>query len=215
MSSKIYGPVEAAPAEPFAWPRVEGDIVAPSAAVDPADPQGRIAQLQRELDRRVQDARQSGIQEGLASAKAGAAVEIRAMGERVARTVAELAELRPLLRRQAEADLLKLALAIARRILHRELAVDPAAMRGLIQAALEKLQSQEIYRVRIHPAQEPLVRSMLEHNPQARRIEFQSDPTLDRGAAVFETARGNLDASVETQLREIEQGLADRLDRAS
>jgi flagellar biosynthesis/type III secretory pathway protein FliH len=87
-------------------------------------------------------------------------------------------------------------------------------MQGLIQAALEKLQSQEIYRVRIHPAQEPLLRSLLEHNLHARRVEFHCDPKLDRGAAVFEAARGNLDASVETQLAEIGQGLADRLERA-
>jgi flagellar biosynthesis/type III secretory pathway protein FliH len=38
-----------------------------------------------------------------------------------------------------------------------------------------------------------------------------ADKTLDRGAAIFETNRGNLDASAETQLLEIEQGLTDRL----
>jgi flagellar biosynthesis/type III secretory pathway protein FliH len=58
-----------------------------------------------------------------------------------------------------------------------------------------------------------LVRSMLEHSPQARSLQFQLDPALEHGAAVFETTRGNLDASVETQLREIGQGLTDRLDR--
>ncbi len=35
------------------------------------------------------------------------------------------------------------------------------------------------------------------------------------GAVVFETERGNLDASVESQLQEIERGLADRLRRQS
>jgi flagellar assembly protein FliH len=94
------------------------------------------------------------------------------------------------------------------------LAVDPEAMRGLIQAALEKLHSQEICRVRMHPSQEALMRSMLERSPHGRAVQFQADPALARGAAIFETSRGNLDASVETQLREIEQGLTDRLERA-
>jgi flagellar biosynthesis/type III secretory pathway protein FliH len=31
------------------------------------------------------------------------------------------------------------------------------------------------------------------------------------GTVIFETDRGNLDASVESQLREIERGLGDRL----
>jgi flagellar assembly protein FliH len=125
-----------------------------------------------------------------------------------------MVELRPRLRRQAESDLVKLSLAIARRILHRELSVDPEAMRGLIQAALEKLQSQEICRVRIHPSQEPLLRSMMQGRADARTMQVQTDPALDKGTAIFETSRGDLDASVEIQLREIEKGLTDRLERA-
>lgn len=214
MSSKIYARADGKPAEPLVWPRVDGEALFDAGAGDPANPQTRLAQLERETERRIQEGRQAGFQEGLAKAKAAAAGEMNALHERIGKTIAELAGLRPRLRLQAEADLLKLALAIARRILHRELAVDPQALHGLIQAALEKLRSEEICRVRIHPSQEPLFRSVLEHSPQARTVEFQADPTLDRGAAVFETTRGNLDASVETQLREIEQGLSDRLERA-
>ena len=214
MSSRIYARTEGKPAEPFAWPSADGSVPA-SIGGDPADPQARRALLERDVEWRVQEARKAGVQEGIASGKAAAAAEIKALNERVAKTVAELADFRPRLRRQAEADLLKLALAIARRIIHRELAVDAEAMRGLIQAALDKLQSQEIYRVRIHPSQEPVMRAMLAETLQGRKIEFHADPKLDRGAALFETTRGNLDASVETQLREIEQGLADRLERSS
>src|SRR5690242_9664892 len=214
MSSKIYTGADAEPAEKLVWPEVHGDAAIGAGGVESGDPQARRAEMQREAERRTQEARQAGFQDGLATAKAAAAAEIKTLSERLARTIADLAELRPRLRRQAEADLVKLALAIARRILHRELAVDPEAMRGLIQAALEKLQSQEICRVRIHPSQEAVVRSMLEGRPQANPVQLQPDPALDRGAVIFETTRGNLDASAETQLREIEQGLIDRLERA-
>jgi flagellar biosynthesis/type III secretory pathway protein FliH len=37
------------------------------------------------------------------------------------------------------------------------------------------------------------------------------DVAQSRGGAVFEISRGALDASVDTQLREIERGLADQL----
>jgi flagellar biosynthesis/type III secretory pathway protein FliH len=37
------------------------------------------------------------------------------------------------------------------------------------------------------------------------------DPSRQPGDVVFETERGNLDVSVDSQLREIERGLADRL----
>jgi flagellar assembly protein FliH len=213
MSSKIYARGEAQPVEPLVWPQAEGDLPLDSAGAERRD-QVRRTELQQEIERRVQEARTAGFQEGAASTRAAAAAEVKALQEKVGEAIAAMAELRPRLRRQAEADLVKLALAIARRILHRELAVDPEAMRGLIQAALEKLQSQEICRVRIHPSQEAVVRSILERSPQSRAVQLQADPSLDGGAAVFETVRGNLDASVETQLREIEQGLTDRLERA-
>jgi flagellar biosynthesis/type III secretory pathway protein FliH len=45
--------------------------------------------------------------------------------------------------RRAEADVVKLSIEIARRVLHRELAMDSSALGGLIRAALEKLQAQE------------------------------------------------------------------------
>jgi len=216
MSSKVYSHGDGRAAERMLWTRAGPDS---AGAADPGgdsaagDP--RRAQLEQETERRLQQARQEGFQQGLASARAEAASELQTLGKRVAETIAELAEIRPRLRRQAEADLVKLALAIARRILHRELAADPDALRGLVQAALDKLQAQEICRVRVNPSQEALLRSLLERHSQARGVEFLSDPALDRGAVVFETVRGNLDASVETQLREIEQGLADRLRRHS
>jgi flagellar biosynthesis/type III secretory pathway protein FliH len=42
-------------------------------------------------------------------------------------------------------------------------------------------------------------------------IEIASDASLKPGDVIFETAHGQLDASVSTQLREIERGLADRV----
>lgn len=211
MSSKIYPRGETRAAERLLWPRVGTD---PSSDSDD-DPATRVAVAEQAVERRVQEARQTGFQEGLTAARSELDAGVRQLEERVARTVAELAEMRPRLRRQAESDLVKLSIAIARRVLHRELVADPDALRGLVVAALERLRSQEICRVRAHPSLEPALRAALEHHPQAAAAEFRFDGSLDRGTVVFETAQGNLDASVETQLREIEQGLTDRLRRHS
>ena len=48
-----------------------------------------------------------------------------------------------------------------------------------------------------------------------RLVEVVADAAREPGSVVFETERGNLDASVESQLREIERGLADRMRRGS
>jgi flagellar biosynthesis/type III secretory pathway protein FliH len=102
MSSKIYTGATAGPAEPLVWPQVDGDAVLEGGS---GDTQGRRAEVEREAERRIQEARQAGYQDGLATAKTAAAAEIKGLSERVARTIVDLSELRPRLRRQAEADL--------------------------------------------------------------------------------------------------------------
>jgi flagellar biosynthesis/type III secretory pathway protein FliH len=42
-------------------------------------------------------------------------------------------------------------------------------------------------------------------------IEIAADASFKPGDVIFETPQGQLDASVSTQLREIERGLADRV----
>jgi len=130
-----------------------------------------------------------------------------------ARAIGELAQFRPRLRHEAEGDMIRLSLAIARRILRREMSVDPGAMHGLVLGALEKLQSQEITRVRVHPSQVAPVDACLREAVPGTRVEVIGDPAREAGSMVFETTHGNLDASIDCQLQEIERGLTDRLDR--
>ena len=81
--------------------------------------------------------------------------------------------------------------------------------------ALEKLQGQEISRVRVHPAHVALVTESLRRNTASAQVEVVADPSRALGTVIFETRHGNLDASVDSQLQEIERGLADRLRRQS
>ena len=163
-------------------------------------------------EQRVQEAHAAGMREGEAAGRSRAAAELKPVLDRMARTIEDLSQLRPKLRREAEADLIRLSIAIARRILRRELAVDPDAMHGLVLGALEKLQAQEISRVRVHPSHAALITQCLREMAAGSTPEVIPDPAREPGAIVFETHRGNLDASVESQLREIERGLADRLE---
>jgi flagellar assembly protein FliH len=175
----------------------------------------QIAQERQQCELRVAEARASALREGESAGRSRAAAEMQPVMERLARSIDEIAQLRPRLRREAEADMIRLSLAIARRILRREMSVDPGAMHGLVLGALEKLQSQEIHRVRVHPSRAAAVDACLRENVPGTSVEVVGDPSREPGTVVFETARGNLDASIDCQLQEIERGLADRLNRQS
>lgn len=192
------------PAAPAARP----SRVAAAPAADHAAAANK--ELEAQVQQQLQIAYESGVREGETNARQKLEGEVQRAVEQLAVAASELAASRADAIRQAEAGIVQLSLEIARRILHREISVDPAALGALVRAALEKLASQQVCRVRVHPDQEQMVRATLAELGRSADIEVVAEAGQARGA-VFETGSGFLDASVETQLREIERGLADRL----
>ncbi|HEY1496165.1 MAG TPA: FliH/SctL family protein [Candidatus Solibacter sp.] len=216
MSSKIIARDDNPEVAPVLWRRVLSAEAALSVASEtPHDEALRLAQLEQQSEQRARESYAAGLREGEAAARGRSAAEIQKTIERLSRSIDEIAGLRPRLRAEAEADLIRLSLAIARRVLRRELAIDPEALHGLVLGALEKLQGQEIARVRVHPSHASLISACLREKRDGAALEVVPDPTREIGDVIFETQRGNLDASVESQLQEIERGLADRLRKQS
>jgi flagellar assembly protein FliH len=211
MSSKILTTEEHSDVGPVPW-RCVLSAEAASAAINqpPIDDSRHIAELEQQSEKRARESYAAGLRDGETAARTRAAADLELVTARIAHSIDEIAALRPRLRAEAEADLVRLALAIARRVLRRELAIDPEALHGLVLAALEKLQGQEVARVRVHPSHAALVAGCLRQK-SASSVEVIPDPAREPGSVIFETQRGNLDASVESQLQEIERGLADRL----
>jgi len=183
------------------------------------EPQPRKEKVRAEVvpdsdrERIERDAYQRGFSEGKSVGKEQASAEVQPVLERLSRALAELSSLRPRLRREAEKDLVKLSIAVARRVLHRELTLDPMSIEGLIKVALDKLESRELSRVRVHPDQEAAIRTLLERFSNSQQVNVLADTSLHQGDVLLETTHGTVDASVDTQLREIERGFADRLQR--
>jgi len=171
----------------------------------------RIAQLERSIAEAEAAAYARGRREADAEAHQRFSGAMQNTAERLAQSVKQLADVRPRLCKEAEADLLRLALAIAQRILHRELNIDPTALEALVKLSLDRLGRQEQIRVRVHPPLADSVRAMLA-KLSARPIDVAPDSALEAGGIVFETARGQLDASIHSQLNEIERGLIDHLE---
>ena len=195
--------------EPIVWPAV-GETMPSAQGMRPTGPAEKaLHEPSKAGEPDLAAVRQAALREGEVAGRAQAQAEIRPVLEQLSRTAQELAALRPRLREQAEEDLIRLAVAIARRVVRRELTVDPQTIMGLVKAALEQLAAGEAARLRVHPEHEAIVRGFLADAGRGS-ITVAADGALARGSAIFETARGNLDASAETQLAEIERGLTDR-----
>lgn len=173
--------------------------------------QSRIVELERTAELRAQQARDGAFREGENAGRAQATAEIQSLLEKLAHSIREVTELRPKLRHEAETDLLTLALAIAKKVLHREVTADPEALCALIRVALEKVRMQEVVRVRLHPQHHAPIQQFLARIPGGGGLDLVPDARLTLGSILVETTRGEYDVSIDTQLREIEHGLADRL----
>ena len=101
----------------------------------------------------------------------------------------------------------------ARRVIYRELATDPEAILGLVKAAFGKVNSREARCLRVSPADAAVIQEYRTKLQIPPGFEITPDGSLTPGSVIFETTRGDLDASVETQLSEIDRGLTDTLKR--
>ncbi len=225
MSSKIYGPDGESNLQPLVWRRVGEATVAsgPPKAPLPENAaaalheapglRARINELEQQIPQLVQQARLAGMKEGEAAAAEKAARQVEAIAARGAQAIEELVGERRRMRRRLEEDLVHLAVAVARRVLHRELSVDPEALGGIVRAVLDRMDAREVHRIRLHPADVPFVEKHISEWQTPVQLRIEKDPSLERGAIVLDTARGSVDASVETQLREIDRGFTDLVRR--
>lgn len=200
------------PAESQSYPDSSLAVVHQPAPSDNAKTAALEQQLERfraESEKKIQDAAAAARREGEAAARESLAANVNSEITRLKQLTNQVLGSAPALRKQAESDLVRLAIAIARRILHRELAVDSEALLGLTKAALSKIDQREIHKIRTHPENVPLLERVLDQGRSRGRIEISGDGRLDRGALIIDTARGQLDASVETHLEEIERGFID------
>jgi flagellar assembly protein FliH len=167
-----------------------------------------------EIEQRIGTAHRQGLEEGLAAARKSLGGQVEAMQLKLARSMEEITGSRLRYRREAEQDVVALALAVARRILHRELTMAPEALLGLVKAALDKLEAREVHRVRVAPADAPAIQQFFGQTGRPQRVEVLADANLPPGAVLIESPHGLLDASVGTQLAEIERGFADLVQNA-
>jgi flagellar assembly protein FliH len=209
MSSRLIRPDAGVEALPIVW-RATGVSITQTRESKPTQvPEAQTAEIQQAIEARVKAAYQQGHAAGEASAQQRAQQKIDPVLQSLNGMIAELTAARKRVRAEAEDDAVKLSIAIARRVLYRELATDPEAILGLVKAAFGKLDARETHRLRVSASDAASIQKL--QIPPG--LEIVSDRSLTTGSAIFETSRGDLDASIETQLAEIDRGLTDTLKR--
>jgi len=130
----------------------------------------------------------------------------------IARALQQFALERQNYYRRVESEVVQLALAIARKILHREVQIDPQILTGIVRVTLEKLDSGTRVALHVHPLESAQWRRHFASQPaDVPAPEIREDPALAFGECRIETSVGSTEVGLATQLKEIETGLLDLL----
>jgi flagellar assembly protein FliH len=152
------------------------------------------------------DARAAGHAEGTAAAD-------REMNDMMTtmRNLVDMARVeRHKLMESAAPELVRLAVGIAERVLHQQIALDRGVVVEMAKVAIGRLVEKESITVRVNPGD---LERMREHrdellnNGDIKNFRVVEDQRVDRGGVVVETDGGTIDARIATQVNEAKRVL--------
>jgi flagellar assembly protein FliH len=148
-----------------------------------------------------------GFAEGQRAGVAAAQQETAGLAKKLAATLDDLMRVRNEMIRHTEKQMVQLALAVARRVVHREVSVDPQVLITMMRVALERVSDAARVTVRLNPADHQSVVAALAGEATNDQVTLAADGRVPRGGCKVESEYGDIDAGVDAQIQEIARAL--------
>ncbi len=156
-------------------------------------------------------ARQEGMLQGIAQTEAELQQVVQTERLGVTRALEEFVREKQRYFAGLEKEVVRLSLAIAERVLHREAGMDPLLLAGAARVALEDIRDDRDAVLRVCPGDVNAWVDIMRR--EGREVDVKADPALNRGECLLETANGTAELGVRAQLQEIEHGFFELLGR--
>jgi flagellar assembly protein FliH len=130
--------------------------------------------------------------------------------ERVSQTCAEFGKARASYFASVEEEVVRLALAIAARVLHREAKLDPLLLSAVVRMALEKVEEDSSVVLHVPMAEADAWRALFTGDTQSA-VRVVGEERMNAAECVLQTSVGRVEMGVVAQLEEIEKGFFDLL----
>lgn len=151
----------------------------------------------------VQESYDKGFEEGKRQAERGLANVFKALRD----AVEELTDLKEHVFRSSEGDLLELAVMIARKVIHQEIATDRLILAKVVAAAVSNASDRDELVIRLNPEDHRLVSAhkhlYLNGCNNERLVELRADDVIAPGGCIVDTVMGEIDARPDSQVDEI------------
>jgi flagellar assembly protein FliH len=149
---------------------------------------------------------EKGLQQGEKNAIETAERKVEAAMKQYAGSIGEIQKLRSTLYAQVEREVVKLAVAVAKKIVHREIRVDREIVQTLVHVALSRVAEKSAITICLNPEDygHLLERRTELAQSEGREISLLADKSIERGGCLIQTNCGDIDARIEEEFREVE-----------
>lgn len=167
-----------------------------------------------------QQAYDAGYQEGLIAGRQAAEARLQLLAGRLQEALDDINRLSGEVYGTAEAQAVKLSLAVARKIIGREAAIDRGVVVHTLRRALENLVRGTEVTVVLNPDDVAFLRTLapgdLTGTGEApAKIDFEADPAMAPGGCLVKTAAGDRDASIDGQMDRVAEAFEELLQQCA
>lgn len=210
MSSKARRTSGGDTIEQFPWQAADAGVAttryrpapersAPSPGEPASEPQ-RVAAIE-------QEAFVKGYAQGERAGLDAATTRGQAMLRRLGETLQELTQLRAEMIQRTERQVVQLAMAIAERMIHREVSLDRGLLCAMARVALERLGEHASATIRLHPDDFAAVSAAQAADWPNEQVKVIPDSMVSRGGCLVQSDFGFMDVDVAAQFRELSRTL--------
>jgi flagellar assembly protein FliH len=169
---------------------------------------GRASKIEREA---YEKGFRSGEEAGMEMGRKKMELQIQKFSE----ILEELTILREKIFLSVEENILELALAVARKVIHHEVRSEREVAINVVKAALKAAILSEKVTIKLNPLDLDTAvehkADLMDHIDGSPKVKLEKDEGVGQGGCVIETAYGNIDARLEEQMAEVEKVLEKEL----
>jgi flagellar assembly protein FliH len=209
MSSRVRRVTQNTPVAAFHWGGEAPPVAPPPTApvVHEPQPEHNQAALDAHLAALEREAFAKGFAQGEMAGAEAANQRGEMMLHRLMQTIEELTQVRAQMIHQTERQMVQLALAVARRVVQREVSLDPDLLIAMARVALERLGETAQVKIRLHPDDYEAAGAARVAQLSGSNVMILADAHLSRGGCRIESDMGIMDVGAEAQLQEIARAL--------
>ena len=157
-------------------------------------------------ERGFKDGRLEGHAEGIEEARRESHAAVEERLKVVEGLILDIGSARNKVLTEAQQDILSLSMAVAARLIHKEVA-ESEIIRQTVVEAIKTASDRQSVKIRLNPQEVGMIESfrkeLLEEVRGLKQVELLEDPEIIPGGCIAETPDGSVDARMDRQMEEI------------